>query len=105
MTGAVVMQFDRPGGACDRVGKFCAGPDVIDGQLLAADDPAGLANAGKTVGADPRLAKTFREFGAQEGNGAICLFLAVQSPLRGFDRIERRLDMGHVHRRHAASRE
>ena len=79
MTGAVVMQFDRPGRARNRVGKFCAGPDVVDGQLLAADDPAGLADAGKTIGADPRRAKTLREFGAQEGNRAIGLFLAVQS--------------------------
>ena len=80
MTGAVVVQFDRPGRARNRVGKLRAGPDIVYRQLLATDDPAGLADAGKAVGADPRVAEACREFSAQEGNRAVGLVLAVQSP-------------------------
>ena len=71
------MQFDRPGGACHRIGKFGAGADVIDRQLLAADDPAGLADAGKAVGANARIAEALGKLLAQEGHRAVGLILAV----------------------------
>ena len=59
VAGAMVVQFDRPCGARDRIGEFGSRPHVIDRQLLPADDPSGLANAREAIGADPRIAETF----------------------------------------------
>ena len=100
-----VVQLDRPAGACDRVGKVAARAHVLDGELLAADDPARLADAERPVGADARVAERRRIFAAQERDRAIRLILALERFRRHLDRIERRLDVRHVDQRDALARE
>ncbi len=40
------MQLDRPGGARNRVVEFGAAAHLIEAQLMAALDPAGLPDTG-----------------------------------------------------------
>lgn len=57
MAGAMVSQFDRPCRAADGVVELLAGAHVVDGELLTPDDPTGLAETRKAIGADARLAE------------------------------------------------
>ena len=83
--------------------KLGAVRDVVDGELMAADDPARLADAGIAVGAHARIAEALREFVFEELHRAVGLRLAVELALRGRERIERRLDVGHVEHGDAAA--
>src|SRR5579863_7226712 len=64
--------------------------------MVRADYPTGLSDTGQPVGTDARLAKRFRELGAQEDQCAVRLLLAVDLLGGGFKRVERVLYMGHV---------
>ena len=52
VAGGVVVQFDGPGGAADRVGEFHARVHFVYGQLVRTGDPSGLANPRKSERAD-----------------------------------------------------
>ena len=80
------------------------GAHVVDGQLLAPDDPARLADAEDARRCAPARCRTppdIRLAGTRPpGRPAPCRASAL---LRGRDRVERRLDVRHVDQRGAAA--
>ena len=77
IAGAVIVQFDRPGGAADGVVELRAVAHFVERELVAAHDPAGLADAGIAIGAHARIAEARREFVLEKlrlrGRPAPCL--------------------------------
>jgi len=99
----MIVQFDRPRRASDRVRKAGTGSHIVHRKLLAPDDPARLADARKTVSTYTTFAEAVWKLAAQERDGPIRLVATLERAGRGLERVERRLDMGHVHGRNAAS--
>ncbi len=103
MVVAGIVQLDRPGRARDRVVELPPRHHVVDGELLAAANPAGLTHAGEAVGAHARLAERLRKLAFQKSHRAVGLLAAFQGLDRHLERIERGLHMRHVHGGHAAA--
>ena len=99
-----LVQLDRPSGAGDRVREARAVLHLVHRQLMPADDPAGLADAERAIGAHPHIAEGFRIFAFQHVHDLVGLGLALDRLQRGADRLERGLHMRHVHKRGAAAR-
>ena len=63
---------------------------------MPALDPAALPPPRVAVGTDPGLAERLGELRAQQRDRAVGLRLPGQLRLRGADRVQGRLDVGHV---------
>src|SRR3546814_4017234 len=72
-----VMQLDRPGTAQDGIGLLHAPADFFDGQTVAADDPAGLADAEEAVLPHSGATENLRILTAQEGDHPVGLGTAL----------------------------
>src|SRR5262249_38545567 len=104
VAGTVVVQFDRPRGAADRIRKLGTIAYFIDRELVAARNPSGLPDPGIAVGAHARLPEALGKFILEELHGAIGLRLAFELAPRRRQRVERRFGVGHVEDRNAAAR-
>jgi hypothetical protein len=63
---------------------------------VPAIDPAGLSPSRVAVGTHPGFAECLRELRAQQRDRPVGLRLPGELCLRGVNRVQRRLDVGHV---------
>jgi hypothetical protein len=91
-----VVELDPPGAARNRVVGAAGAAYVVERELLPADDPARLSNAGVPVVAHVHVGEHLGKLVAQELDDGISLLAALEYDVALPQRVERGLEVGDV---------